>query len=61
MPHNAEEELQVPVCPDEPECHKIDIAYQNASLRQLKALAEISQGCRQAIEVEFFGLTVFIF
>lgn len=50
MGHDSESIISIPKCSN-PGCYSKAISYQNASLLQMKALAEISADCSQSIWV----------
>ncbi|XP_046460368.1 uncharacterized protein LOC124207112 isoform X2 [Daphnia pulex] len=52
--HNSESTISIPKCP-EAGCYSRPIVYTNATIRQLRALAEISSECYQSIQVNCVG------
>lgn len=48
--HNSESTISIPKCPDAG-CYSRPIVYTNATIQQLRALAEISSECYQSIQV----------
>jgi hypothetical protein len=48
--HDSESTISIPKCPDAG-CYSRPIVYTNATIRQLRALAEISSECYQSIKV----------
>jgi hypothetical protein len=48
--HDSESTISIPKCP-EAGCYSRPIVYTNATIRQLRALAEISSECYQSIKV----------
>lgn len=48
--HNSESTISIPKC-SEAGCYSRPIVYTNATIRQLRALAEISSECYQSIKV----------
>ena len=51
--HNSEMTIAIPKCND-PGCYSRDIVYQNATIKQMKALIDISETCEQSIQVCYY-------
>lgn len=49
--HDSESTITIPKCPDAG-CYSRPIVYSNSTIRQLKALTEISAECYQSIQVK---------
>ncbi|KAI9561306.1 hypothetical protein GHT06_012262 [Daphnia sinensis] len=52
--HDSESTITIPECPDAG-CYSRPIVYPNSTIRQLKALTEISAECYQSIQVNCVG------
>lgn len=52
--HDSESTITIPKCPDAG-CYSRPIVYSNSTIRQLKALTEISAECYQSIQVNCIG------
>jgi len=50
--HDAEIEIPIPVCADTADCYIKDINYSNATVKQMTALAELSENCHQTVKID---------